>query len=145
MTTTTPFNRNPFIVIWEVTRSCALALINPARSASHYSNDQPNKTLSQIDDEPRDETALSWRGGRNAVIPMPVTYKTIDVRKLLAKGTEPLMPILQMRDSLQEGEGLEVIAPFLPSPLIEKLKGEGFLCRPERHSDGCWVTRFWRE
>lgn len=76
---------------------------------------------------------------------MPVTYKTIDVRKLLAEGTEPLMPVLAARDSLGEGEGLEVIAPFLPSPLIEKLKGEGYQCRPERRSDGSWVTRFWRQ
>jgi uncharacterized protein (DUF2249 family) len=76
---------------------------------------------------------------------MSVTYKTIDVRKLLAEGTEPFMQIRQMLDSLQEGEGLEVTAPFLPSPLIEKLKNEGFQCRPEHQSDGSWVTRFWRE
>ncbi len=76
---------------------------------------------------------------------MPVTYKRIDVRKLLAEGTEPFMPIQKMLASLQEGEGLEVVAPFLPSPFIEKLKSEGFQCRPERQPDGRWVTRFRRE
>ncbi|HEX7654997.1 MAG TPA: DUF2249 domain-containing protein [Verrucomicrobiae bacterium] len=48
-------------------------------------------------------------------------------------------------DALQPGEGLLVIAPFLPSPLIEKLQGEGFTAKVERGGGAEWLVYFWRE
>jgi len=48
-------------------------------------------------------------------------------------------------DSLKLGESLAVIAPFPPSPLIEKLRGENFSSRVEPRPDGSWITYFWRE
>lgn len=73
------------------------------------------------------------------------TFKRLDVRKLLAKGIEPFPAIRKSVDTLKPGEGLAVIAPFLPSPLIEKLRGENFASRVEPQPDGSWVTYFWRE
>ena len=72
-------------------------------------------------------------------------FKRLDVRKLLREGIEPLPTIRQRVDSLKAGEGLAVIAPFLPSPLIEKLRSENFSSRVEPQPDGSWVTYFWRE
>jgi uncharacterized protein (DUF2249 family) len=77
-------------------------------------------------------------------MPSP-TFKRLDVRKLLAKGIEPFPAIRNRVDTLKPGEGLAVIAPFLPSPLIEKLRGEDFSSRAEPQPDGSWVTYFWRE
>ena len=71
-------------------------------------------------------------------------FKTLDVRPILARGVEPFSKIRETVDALGPNEGLSVIAPFLPSPLIEKLGSEGFQSRVERHN-GSWVTRFWRE
>ncbi|MBX6324624.1 MAG: DUF2249 domain-containing protein [Chthoniobacterales bacterium] len=71
-------------------------------------------------------------------------FKTLDVRPILARGVEPFSEIRATVDALGPDEGLSVIAPFLPSPLIEKLTGEGFQSRVER-SSGLWVTHFWRE
>ncbi|MEO8351045.1 MAG: DUF2249 domain-containing protein [Chthoniobacteraceae bacterium] len=76
---------------------------------------------------------------------MQPQFKRFDVRKLLAQGTEPFPEIRQRVDALKVGEGLAVIAPFLPSPLIEKLRSEGFASRAEPQPDGTWVTYFWRE
>jgi hypothetical protein len=45
---------------------------------------------------------------------------------------------------LRPGEGLAVVAPFLPSPLIEKLGSEGFESRVERGAEGSWIAYFWR-
>ena len=75
----------------------------------------------------------------------PPTFKRLDVRKLLAQGIEPFPAIRNRVDTLKEGEGLAVIAPFLPSPLIEKLRGENFNSRVEPQPDGSWITYFWRE
>lgn len=75
---------------------------------------------------------------------MPRKFKTLDVRPMIARGVEPLPEIRLRIAALGPGEGLSVIAPFLPSPLIEKLAGEGFQSRVQRQS-GSWVTDFWRD
>ncbi len=74
-----------------------------------------------------------------------VAFKRLDARKLLAQGIEPFPAIRKSVDALKPGEGLAVIAPFLPSPLIEKLRGENFASRLEPQPDGSWVAYFWRE
>lgn len=76
---------------------------------------------------------------------MPRKFKTLDVRPILARGDDPFSKIRATVDALQPGEGLSVIAPFLPSPLIEKLGSEGFQSRVERQPGSSWVTHFWRE
>lgn len=72
-------------------------------------------------------------------------YKKLDVRPILAQGHEPCSAILKHVDALKEKEGLLLIAPFLPSPLIEKLGSEGFRSRIERGSTGEWLVFFSRE
>lgn len=72
-------------------------------------------------------------------------HKTLDVRPIIAEGVEPFAKIRAAVDALEPGEGLSVVAPFLPSPLIEKLGSEGFQSRVERQSGHLWVTHFWRE
>lgn len=71
-------------------------------------------------------------------------FKILDVRPILAKRIEPFSKIRESVDALAPDEGLSVIAPFLPSPLIEKLGSEGFQSRVERQ-DRSWVTHFWRD
>jgi uncharacterized protein (DUF2249 family) len=75
---------------------------------------------------------------------MPTTFKTLDVRPIIAKGLEPFPAIRARIEELRPGEGLSVLAPFLPSPLIERLVGEGFQTRVE-HQAGYWITYFWRD
>jgi uncharacterized protein (DUF2249 family) len=76
--------------------------------------------------------------------PMARKFKTLDVRPILARGVEPFSKIRESVDALRSNEGLSVIAPFLPSPLIEKLGSEGFQSRVERQVGGGWTVHFWR-
>lgn len=71
-------------------------------------------------------------------------FKRLDVRPLLARGEEPYSVIRARVDSLKPGEGILLLAPFLPSPLIEKLGSEGFESRCERGVGGEWIVYFWR-
>jgi len=74
-----------------------------------------------------------------------IKFKIFDVRPLLAQGSEPL-PLIRARvDALKAGEGVTIIATFLPAPLIELLKSEGFASTMERRADGAWTVNFWRE
>jgi uncharacterized protein (DUF2249 family) len=73
-------------------------------------------------------------------------FKTFDVRPILARGEEPFPQIRARVDELEAGgPGLTVIAPFMPAPLIELLRSEGFGTRIERRSDGAWAINFWRD
>ena len=72
-------------------------------------------------------------------------FKRFDVRELIRNGTEPFPEILKRVTALKDDEGLIVIAPFLPSPLVERLGGEGFASKVERGSGSDWMVYFWRE
>lgn len=71
-------------------------------------------------------------------------FKRFDVRDRLRNGGEPFSEIRKRVDALNPDEGLIVVAPFLPSPLIEKLGGEGFASKVERGSGSDWIVYFWR-
>lgn len=72
-------------------------------------------------------------------------FKRLDVRPLIARGEEPLPRIRSRVASLAAQEGLLLIAPFLPAPLIELLESEGFRCRFEPGQGSDWIVYFWRE
>jgi len=72
-------------------------------------------------------------------------FRRFDVRPLLERGVEPLPEILARIGRLKEREGLVIVAPFLPSPLIEKLQSEGYMSRVEHGLGGEWMVYFWRE
>jgi uncharacterized protein (DUF2249 family) len=72
-------------------------------------------------------------------------FKRFDVRSLLTRGEEPLTEILKRVQALETGEGLIIVAPFLPSPLIELLGSQGFQSKVERGDAGSWLVYFWRQ
>jgi hypothetical protein len=72
-------------------------------------------------------------------------FKRFDVRDLIRRGIEPFPEILERVAKLKSTEGLIVVAPFLPSPLIEKLSGQGFASKVERGNGADWMVYFWRE
>ena len=76
--------------------------------------------------------------------PAITRFKRFDVRPLLARGEEPFPLIRERVNALKADEGLLVIAPFLPSPLIELLRSEGFASRIEHGGAGEWMISFWR-
>jgi uncharacterized protein (DUF2249 family) len=76
---------------------------------------------------------------------MPTRFKRLDVRPIIAKGVEPFAAVRSRIDRMGAGEGLTVIAPFLPSPLIEKLTSEGFRSSVQHQPDGAWAVNFWRD
>jgi hypothetical protein len=61
----------------------------------------------------------SWFHGRKVV-------ETIDVRDMLHEGEQPVHIVLGAAKKLDEEEILEIIAPFLPAPLLDKAIGLGY-------------------
>ena len=75
----------------------------------------------------------------------PTKFKIFDVRPFLSRGEEPFGAIRTKIAALGPGQGLTIIAPFLPAPLIELLKSEGFASSMEHRADGGWTVSFWRD
>jgi len=69
----------------------------------------------------------------------------LDVRPMLARGEEPFTAIRTRVNALAAGQGITVIAPFMPAPLVELLRSEGFTAALEHRSDGAWAVTFRRE
>ena len=72
-------------------------------------------------------------------------FRSLDLRPLVAHSQEPWKKIMAAAAALTPDEGLALTAPFLPSPLIEQLRADGFSVRTVHHADGSWKTYFWRE
>jgi uncharacterized protein (DUF2249 family) len=68
----------------------------------------------------------------------------IDARLLLARGQEPCAAVEAAIAKLSPGQGITVVAPFMPAPLIEKLKAAGFVAQAARTGDG-WQVDFRRD
>jgi len=71
-------------------------------------------------------------------------FKRFDVRGLLSQGIEPFPEIQARANALGAGDGLIIVAPFLPSPLVERLAGEGFATKVERGAGTAWLVYIWR-
>jgi hypothetical protein len=72
-------------------------------------------------------------------------FKRLDMRNIIRRGVEPFPEIRRCVDALKPDEGLIVVAPFLPSPLVELLNSEGFTSKIERGTGTDWLIYFWRE
>lgn len=65
----------------------------------------------------------------------------LDARPLLAEGIHPLERVMQEAATLNPGEIYEIITPFPPMPMIEKLEAVGFTSYSEQ-VDGMFHTYF---
>jgi DUF438 domain-containing protein len=67
---------------------------------------------------------------------------SLDARPLLAQGTHPLEQVQRECSTLEPGEIFEIITPFPPAPMIEKMAAAGFETHSETCSDGMFHTYF---
>jgi uncharacterized protein (DUF2249 family) len=63
---------------------------------------------------------------------------------ILASGEHPLQRVMEECATLQPGEIYEIITPFPPMPMIEKLGALGFENFTEKAIDGLYHTYFIR-
>lgn len=79
-----------------------------------------------------------------SVINNAAEWVALDVRSVLAGGTDPLQLIQQTIRSLTPNQGLALTAPFVPAPLIQLLGKQGFASHSHRYAPDEVTTWFWR-
>ncbi|MEI6576148.1 MAG: hypothetical protein WCO63_08230 [Bacteroidota bacterium] len=50
---------------------------------------------------------------------------SLDAREMIAQGKHPLSNALEMADQMESGDIFELITPFPPNPLIDKMVAKG--------------------
>ena len=74
----------------------------------------------------QDHNKLSAETGTKYTLEQPIWFEkkaivnNIDIRSMLHQGEQPVHEILLQVKRLKEGEILEITAPFIPAPLIDK-------------------------
>ncbi|MCC6831503.1 MAG: DUF2249 domain-containing protein [Thermoleophilia bacterium] len=76
--------------------------------------------------------------------PEGAPVKDLDVRPLLAAGTEPFGAIMEAVETLGQGEVLVLRAPFDPRPLHNVLGKRGFAKVSRELAPDDWEVRYWR-
>ena len=79
------------------------------------------------------------------MMPPLVKFKRLDVRPIIRGGEDPCSHIFSRVDRLKPDEGIIIVAPFLPSPLVERLGSLGFASKITRGNGADWLVYFWRE
>jgi len=57
---------------------------------------------------------------------------SLDARPLLASGIHPLEQVIKETSRMAAGEIYEIITPFPPTPMVEKMRDAGFECYSEQ-------------
>jgi len=70
--------------------------------------------------------------------------KRLDARPMIARGEEPLRPLIDLAEGIAAGETLIVEAPFDPAPLRRMLSHMGFEDHAEELAPGHWRIHFRR-
>lgn len=70
--------------------------------------------------------------------------ETLDAREMLQAGQHPLAEVIRQTSELQPGNIYELVTPFTPMPLIEKVKANGLSAYVESISDTEIHTYFFK-
>lgn len=72
---------------------------------------------------------------------MTTLLSVIDLRPRIARGEHPIGEVLAAAGSLAPGGVLELVAPFEPRPMLERLRALGCEVTATSMPDGSWVVR----
>jgi len=72
------------------------------------------------------ETGVQYTREQPGWFDVKAILSSVDIRSMLHSGEQPVHEILSLLKQLKEDEILEIIAPFIPAPLIDKTLSLGY-------------------
>jgi len=93
-------------------------------------------------EEPWTEGPDAGGPARPAWLAACTEVETIDARPEIEAGSHPLPQVLQAIGKLEQGHALAVVAPFKPTPMIEKVTQMGFVAWTDQKGPAHFVTYF---
>jgi len=104
--------------ITNISQAAIIGNLNVEELVNRLREKVGQSTIDQIDDS-----------GHRYITQCPEWYKkdsvanSIDIREMLNRGEQPVHEVLAAAKKLNENEILEIIAPFIPAPLLDKSIG----------------------
>lgn len=68
--------------------------------------------------------------------------KSLDARPIISSGGHPLPEVLKSVNEMQSGDIFELITPFLPAPLIDKVAELGCSTWSRKETEDCYFNYF---
>jgi hypothetical protein len=68
--------------------------------------------------------------------------KTLDARPIISSGGHPLPEVLHDVQNMNPGDIYELITPFLPAPLIDKVSEQGCSTWSKKEAEDCFLNYF---
>jgi hypothetical protein len=78
-------------------------------------------------------------------IPEFEIVETIDARPMLEQGAHPLNLVMTKLKQMNPGQGFILITPFIPAPLIDTARGQGYRAEFKKISEDQIENYFWKE
>ncbi|MDX9905035.1 MAG: DUF1858 domain-containing protein [Bacteroidales bacterium] len=88
------------------------------------------------------EAAASGNASKPSWLIQDKIVKTLDARPVIEQGGHPLGEVLTGVGDLKPGEIYELISPFLPAPLIERVVAQGFDNWSEKIAEDHFINYF---
>lgn len=90
------------------------------------------------------ETGNNYSGNKPSWFDKNKVAKSFDARETIARGGHPLGDVMGDLKSWEAGKIYELITPFLPAPLVDKVKDLGFETWTKKETDGLFRNYFWK-
>lgn len=113
-----PVLRKTITRITNISQAAVIGNLNVEELVNRLREKVGQSTIDQLDDS-----------GHRYITECPEWFQKdsvvniIDIREMLNKGEHPVHEVLAAAKKLKENEILEIIAPFIPAPLIDKTIG----------------------
>ena len=91
---------------------------------------------------PSSHCDTSETGGPPEWLTLALEVPPLDVRPILAEGTDPYATVMASADGVGMGGSLVIDAPFNPSPLRRVMAGRGFSSYGRKLAEGHWRVFF---
>jgi hypothetical protein len=132
-----PLLRKTITRITNISQAAIIGNLNVEELVNRLREKVGQNTLEQLDDS-----------GTKYVTTCPGWFRkeavaqTIDIREMLNRGEQPVHEVLAAIKKLNENDILEIIAPFIPAPLLDKTLSLEYKHWLDKKSDSEYMVYF---
>ena len=125
-----PILRKTITRITNISQAAVIGNLNVEELVNRLRDKVGQSSIGQLDDS-----------GQKYVTRCPEWFQkdavgnSIDIREMLNRGEQPVHEVLAAGKKLKDNEILEIIAPFIPAPLLDKTISLGYRHWLDRRSD----------
>jgi len=110
-----PLLRKTITRITNISQAAVIGNLNVEELVNRLREKVGQNTLEQLDDSGTKYVTICPEWFRKEAV-----AQTIDIREMLNRGEQPVHEVLAAIKKLNENDILEIIAPFIPAPLLDK-------------------------